>query len=193
MIFRILRNTRSLIRNSYLTKRYGFRGKNIKFGKNVEVRNPQYISVGDNVFFDEGVELCVNKTIADITPQLQIGHGVVLGKYNRIGCDNKIVIGNNALFAPNVHISDRNHGYENIDLPIKGQPITTKGPVVIGEDSWLGFGCQIMSGVTIGKHCIVSAGAVVVKDVPDYSIVGGIPARILKRYNIKTHSWEKVY
>ena len=45
MIFRILRKTRSLIRNSYLTKRYGFRGKNIKFGKNVEVRNPQYISV----------------------------------------------------------------------------------------------------------------------------------------------------
>ena len=73
------------------------------------------------------------------------------------------------------------------------QSITTKGPVIIGSGSWLGFGCQVMSGVRIGKNCVVSAGAVVVKDIPDYSVVGGVPAKILKRYNFERHSWEKAH
>lgn len=71
------------------------------------------------------------------------------------------------------------------------QPITTKGPIVIGAGTWLGFGCQIMSGVKIGKHCVIAAGAIVVKDVPDFSVVGGNPAKILRYYNPDTKSWEK--
>ena len=124
-------------------------------------------------------------------PQLLIGNRVHFGKMNRIGCDNKIVIEDDVLFAPHVHISDRNHGFEDIHTPISKQKVISKGPVVIGAETWLGFGCQVMSGVEIGKHCVIAAGAVVVKDVPDYCVVGGNPARILKQYNKNTNKWEK--
>lgn len=126
-----------------------------------------------------------------VTPRLIIGNRVHFGKMNRIGCDNKIVIEDDVLFAPHVHISDRNHGFEDIHVPISRQKVTSKGSVVIGAETWLGFGCQVMSGVKIGRHCVIAAGAIVVKDVPDYCIVGGNPARILKQYNQETRKWEK--
>lgn len=179
------------IRSLFLSKKYGFRGRGIKFGKNISIHNSHFISIGNNVFLDDNTELYVRQSITGITPSLEIGNHVRFGKFNRIGCDNKIIIEDDVIFAPNVHISDRNHGYENINMPINMQPITTKGPIVIGAGTWLGFGCQIMSGVKIGKHCVIAAGAIVVKDVPDFSVVGGNPAKILRYYNPDTKSWEK--
>lgn len=178
------------LRSIFLSFYYGF-NKKVIFGKNVRIANPQYIETGSNVILDDGCELCVLQTIAHIVPHLKIGNNVLIGKGCRIGCDNSIVIGDNVLFAPNVHISDRNHSYSDINIPISKQPVSTHGPVIIKEETWLGYGCQIMSGVTIGKHCVIAAGAIVVKDVPDYCIVGGNPARILKRYDKETGIWVK--
>ncbi len=149
--------------------------------------------MGGQIDLDDDVELCINKTMDGITPQLVIGNRVHFGKMNRIGCDNKIILEDDVLFAPHVHISDRNHGFEDIHTPINRQKIETKGPVVIGAATWLGFGCQVMSGVKIGKHCVIAAGSIVVKDVPDYCVVGGNPAKILKRYNPATNKWEKYH
>ena len=122
----ILMKIYNKLRNVYLTRKYGFRGNKIKYGKNVSILNPQYISVGNKVFFDDNVELCVQKTISDITPRLQIGNRVRLGKFNRIGCDNNIIIEDDVLCAPNVHISDRNHGYE--DRPPSPRISTVRPP-----------------------------------------------------------------
>lgn len=179
-------------RNIILSLRYGISpSKHVYFGKNVRIVNPQYVDMGGQVFIDDDVELCVNQTMPGVTPKLLIGNRVHFGKMNRIGCDNKIVIEDDVLFAPHVHISDRNHGFEDIHTPISRQKVTSKGPVVIGAETWLGFGCQVMSGVKIGRHCVIAAGAVVVKDVPDYCVVGGNPARILKQFNQTTNKWEK--
>ena len=179
-------------RNILLSLRYGISpSKHVIFGKRVRIVNPQYIDMGGQIFLDDDVELCVNKTMEAVTPRLVIGNRVHFGKMNRIGCDNKIVIEDDVLFAPHVHISDRNHGFEDIHVAISKQKVTSKGPVVIGAETWLGFGCQVMSGVKIGRHCVIAAGAVVVKNVPDYCVVGGNPARILKQYNQETHKWEK--
>lgn len=179
-------------RNIILSLRYGISpSKHVCFGKNVRIVNPQYVDMGGQVFIDDDVELCVNQTMPGVTPKLLIGNRVHFGKMNRIGCDNKIVIEDDVLFAPHVHISDRNHGFEDIHTSISRQKVTSKGPVVIGAETWLGFGCQVMSGVKIGRHCVIAAGAVVVKDVPDYCVVGGNPARILKQYNLMTNKWEK--
>ena len=179
-------------RNIILSLRYGISpSKHVYFGKNVRIVNPQYVDMGGQVFIDDDVELCVKQTMPGVTPKLLIGNRVHFGKMNRIGCDNKIVIEDDVLFAPHVHISDRNHGFEDIHTPISRQKVTSKGPVVIGAETWLGFGCQVMSGVKIGRHCVIAAGAVVVKDVPDYCVVGGNPARILKQFNQTTNKWEK--
>ena len=181
-----------ILRSSFLSLRYGISpSKRVIFGKRVRIVNFRYIDMGGQIFLDDDVELCVNKTMEDVTPQLVIGNRVHFGKMNRIGCDNKIVIEDDVLFAPHVHISDRNHGFEDIHIPISRQKVTSKGPVVIGAETWLGFGCQVMSGVKIGRHCVIAAGAVVVKDVPDYCLVGGNPAIILKQYNLMTNKWEK--
>lgn len=84
------------------------------------------------------------------------------------------------MFAGYVHITDHSHGYEDINTPISNQPLVSKGTVIIEDDCWLGFGCEILSGGHIGKHSIVAAKAVVTKDIPPYSIVAGNPARIIK-------------
>ena len=77
-------------------------------------------------------------------------------------------------------------------MPITVQPLISKGGVEIGDHCWLGFGCEILSGVNIGKHSIIAARAVVTKDVPSYSIVAGNPAKIVKKYNFVTKEWEKI-
>lgn len=181
-------------RTFLLKRKYGVpHSCRVYFGKRVRIVNAHYIKwLGDHVSFDDDVELCINKTM-EMTPQLCIGNRVSFGKMNRIGCDNKIIIEDDVLFAPHVHITDRNHGFEDVNRPISKQEITSKGPVVIGAETWVGFGVQVMSGVRIGKHCVIAAGAVVIKNVPDYCVVGGNPARILKCYNQKTKMWEKYY
>lgn len=96
------------------------------------------------------------------------------------------------LFAGYVHITDHSHGYEDITQPILKQKLISKGPVIIEDDCWIGFGSEILSGVHIGKHSIIAAHAVVTKNVPAYSIVAGNPARIVKKYNFETKKWEKI-
>lgn len=95
------------------------------------------------------------------------------------------------MFAGYVHVTDHSHGYEDIDMPISKQPLISKGPVIIEDEYWLGFSCEILSGVHIGRHSIIAARAVVTKDVPPYSIVAGNPARIVKKYNFETNKWER--
>ncbi len=96
------------------------------------------------------------------------------------------------LTADRVYISDNLHGYENPNVPILKQPIKQNGTVRIGEGSWLGVGVAVI-GANIGKHCVIGANAVVTKDIPNYSVAVGIPAKVIKRYNPETNKWERTY
>jgi acetyltransferase-like isoleucine patch superfamily enzyme len=120
---------------------------------------------------------------------------VVIGDRTFIGASNVIIgpvtLHNNIITAQNVVMSGLNHGYEDIHIPIREQPCTT-GEIIIGDDCWIGANAVITAGVVIGKHCIVAAGSVVTKNVPDYSIVGGNPAKLLKQYNHASQQWERV-
>lgn len=125
-------------------------------------------------------------------PKIIIGDGTWVGKYCSMAAIDRVEIGKIVLFAGYVHITDHSHGYEDTTKPISPQPLISKGPVVIEDDCWLGFSCEILSGVHIGKHSVVAARAVVTKDVPPYSIVAGNPARIVKQYNFDTQKWKSV-
>ena len=120
---------------------------------------------------------------------------VVIGNNSRIGIGNVVIgpvtVGNNVILAQNIVMSGLNHGYEDINLPIHKQPVST-APIFIEDDSWIGANAVVTAGVTIGKHCVVAAGAVVTKDIPPFSIAVGNPARVIKQYNKDSGKWEKV-
>jgi len=120
---------------------------------------------------------------------------VKIGHDTRIGMSNVIIgpvtIGNHVILAQNIVMSGLNHGYEDINIPIHQQPVSM-APIVIEDDCWIGANVVVTSGVTIGKHCVIAAGAVVTKSIPPFSIAVGNPARIIKQYNFNTNQWERI-
>lgn len=107
-----------------------------------------------------------------------------------ITCANKIELGANTGIGANVTITDIIHPYENINLPIEKQPITSD-PVFIGEDCKIYNNVVILPGTHIGKHCTVGANSVVKGIFPDYSVIVGAPAKIVKRYSFEKEAWLK--
>lgn len=181
------------LRWRYWKNKLGTVKSRIAIGNHVTFQAPSHlhfgkgISIGDYTYFLP----CTRFAGVSYNPQIIVGDNCWIGKRNSFAAINKVQIGNNVLFAGYVHITDHSHGYEDINLPVMKQKLISKGPVIIEDDCWLGFGCEVLSGVHIGKHCIVAARAVVTKDVPSYSIVAGNPARIVKRWDFETKKWEK--
>jgi len=120
--------------------------------------------------------------------------GVYVGERTLVGIANVLIgplrIGNDVIIAQNVVFSGLNHGYLDVQRPIKDQPCTT-AEIVVEDEVWIGANAIITAGVRIGKHAVVAGGSVVTKDVLPYTIVGGNPARRLKQYNHGTGQWEK--
>ncbi|AMR32676.1 acetyltransferase [Mucilaginibacter sp. PAMC 26640] len=117
-----------------------------------------------------------------------IGHHVGVGLSNTI--IGPVTLGNYVMMAQNVVLSGLNHGYEDINTPPRVQKVVT-GQITVMDDVWIGANSVITAGVTIGKHAVIGAGSVVTKDVPAYSVAVGNPARVIKKYNFETASWEK--
>ncbi|MBV5277923.1 MAG: acyltransferase [Campylobacteraceae bacterium] len=152
----------------------------------------EYVSIGDN--FDVCARLrleAYSKHLDNIyTPELIIGDNVSINYDCHIGCVNKVVIGNNVLIASKVFITDHFHGeitYKSLKLAPNLRKVISKGPVIIEDNVWIGEGVAIMPNVTIGKNSIIGANAVVTKDVPKNSVVGGNPARLIKNININKY------
>lgn len=120
---------------------------------------------------------------------------VIIGNNTLIGMGNVIIgpiqIGNNVIFAQNIVASALNHEYKDVLIPIHEQKIVTK-PIVIEDDCWIAANAVITAGVTIGKHSVVAAGAVVTKNVLPYSVVVGNPAKMIKQYDFDEKIWKTV-
>jgi acetyltransferase-like isoleucine patch superfamily enzyme len=113
---------------------------------------------------------------------VRIGDRCLIGRGSSIVGHGSIVIEDDVWTGQHVHITDMNHGYELLDHPIgaQGSPVR---PVRVGAGSWLGHGVVVLPGVTIGRHVVVGAGAVVTRDLPDYSVAVGVPARVVRRHD----------
>jgi acetyltransferase-like isoleucine patch superfamily enzyme len=125
-------------------------------------------------------------------PVIKIKDHVAIGMNTTISAVKSIVIEEYVFTARNVYISDHEHIYDDISVPISRQSIGGVSEVKIGAHTWLGQNSIVLPGVTIGRHCVIGANAVVNRDIPDYTIAVGVPARILKRYNSETQSWVRV-
>lgn len=120
------------------------------------------------------------KRNADISMFIEIGNNSELGTNCII--QTNTFIGDYVIMGPDVKIYTKNHGYLDLSIPMALQPIVRE-TVKIGNDVWLGANVVITPGVIIGNHVIVAAGAIVTKDVPDYAIIGGVPAKIISFRN----------
>ena len=164
------------------------------FGEIGQFRGGQYMTIGDGSYFGDYFYLtawdkysCRDREsygIQTFTPSLTIGEKCSFGAFNHITCVNMISIGDNLLTGKWVTITDNSHGMSGMDIqknpPIE-RPLYSKGPVIIGNNVWIGDKATILSGVTIGDGAIIGANTVVTKDVPPYSVVVGNPARIIKK------------
>ncbi len=112
--------------------------------------------------------------------KIEIGEDCVIGIGSVITGQGGVKIGNKVIIAPAVKILAVQHNYDNPDLAIKDQGISAKG-IVIKDNVWIGAGAIILDGITIGKNSVIGAGAVVVDDVPDYTVVAGNPAQVIKK------------
>lgn len=122
--------------------------------------------------------------------ELVIEDGCSIGNFNHIYSTHRVVLHKNVLTADKVYISDNLHGYEDISTPINHQPIVQKSHVEIGEGSWLGENVCVI-GAKIGKHCVIGANSVVTKDIPDYCVAVGSPARVIKQFDFNENKWKR--
>ena len=126
-------------------------------------------------------------------PMIVIDEGTNIGRRCTISAANKISIGKHVLIAPNVFIADTHHEYQKLGIPIMHQGITTHNDqVTIGDEAWIGINAVIMGNVKVGKHSVIGANSVVNKDVPDYCVAVGNPAKVVKTFDVGTRQWVKV-
>lgn len=179
----------SVNRAAYYRKRFKKLGKSTLLGKGVSFLNPEDISIGQNCNIQKG---CVIESwhfpylnsYGDIT----IGNMCDIGEYSHITSINRIIIGDNLLTGRFVLITDNTHGlsdYSDLIIPPVCRKVISKGPVIIGDNVWLGDKVSVLPGVTIGDGAIIAANAVVTHDIPPYSLAAGVPARIIKRHSEK--------
>ncbi|MDE6549302.1 MAG: acyltransferase [Muribaculaceae bacterium] len=178
---------RRVIYSGYVSRKFR------KFGKNtiidyeqVLIRGEKYIQIGDDCYIGRGGQLTAteNHGREKWTPEMIIGDNCKIGTYCHITAIKGIYIGNNVLTGKSILITDNAHGTSEramLDIPPTLRSLSSVGPVTIGDNVWIGDKASIMPGVTIGKGSIVAANSVVTHDVPPYCVVGGIPAKIIKR------------
>jgi len=156
-------------------------GKTIIIGDQVEINalSVSGIRMGNNVSIHRNTIIECTGVIRHLGEGLEIGDNVGIAQNCFIQVRGRVVIGNNVIFGPGVSVFSEEHGYADAGIPIVNQPETRKG-VTIENNVWVGARTIILDGVTIGEGSIVAAGSVVRKTVPPYSIVAGVPARIIR-------------
>ncbi|MCR8556142.1 acyltransferase [Mucilaginibacter sp. BJC16-A38] len=161
------------------------RGKNsiIRFNTRMDLFPFKNFEIGSNSIIEDFAT--INNGVGD----------VLIGNNCGIGLSNVIIgpvkMGNYVMLAQNIVISGLNHGYEDVTVPPRVQKVVTK-QITIEDNVWIGANCVITAGVTIGKHAVIGAGSVVTKDIPQFSVAVGNPARVIKKYNFETNSWGKI-
>ena len=168
------------------------------FGSHSRIDNPLHIDGGKSIYIGKCVSIQYKTWVASVPltgerkSRLVFEDGCTIGHFNHIYATKSIILHENVLTADKVYISDNLHGYEDIDTPIKRQPIIQNGTVEIGEGSWLGENVCVL-GANIGKHCVIGANSVVTKDIPDYSVAVGAPAKVIKRYDFEKKAWVRCH
>jgi acetyltransferase-like isoleucine patch superfamily enzyme len=144
-------------------------------GEVLEALDEGRLVIGEGTLLEPGCWL----TLAP-GARIEIGAGCFLNRGVMIAAHESVRIGDHTMFANGCFVGDAEHRFDDPDTPITWQGFTSKGPVKIGANCWLGVNVAVTSGVTIGERCVIGANSVVTVDVPPRSIAAGAPARVIK-------------
>lgn len=198
----ILRVCLWMMRGMLIRWRFGNTKGLFLIGKGVTIRQASYVHVGRNFIAQDHCEInglskrglvfgdkVTIGSYAIIRPTnlyggepgigLKVGNNSSIGPYAYIGCSGYIEIGNNVMMSPRVSIYSENHVFSDTSIPMIEQGVS-RSFVKIEDDCWIAANTVILAGVTIGRGSVIAAGSVVTKDIPPFSIVGGVPAKVIK-------------
>ena len=174
-------------------------GRGVQWGSNITLRHPYKMHIGDNAAIDNDCMLCARGSepdrfrigrdtivsrgsfIQSKAGSIEIGDHCSIGVQCYIGAVNDISIGNDVLIAGQCYIGGGRYPLDKNGIPMKEQGSYSDGPITIGDDVWIGAGVKILDNIKIGEGAVIGAGAVVTRDVEPYTIVGGVPAKIIGR------------
>lgn len=174
-------------------------GRSVVFGRNITLRHPHKIVIGDNVMIDDNVVLDAKGSRNE---GIVIGENVIIGRNTILSCkegsiyledycnisancsllsETKIRIGRFSFLAGHCYlVAGGNHSYDRKDVPIMFQPSIDKGGIDIDEDVWLGASVTVLDGVAVGRGCVLGAGSLLKDSLAPFSIAVGVPARKIK-------------
>lgn len=189
-----------LLRQKLVRGLLGSCGRKPAIGKDVVFRHPKRVALGDGVVIDDG---CCFDANTGAETGIRVGSRSMFGRGTRLSSklgvitvgddcgfgagitihsavEGSVTIGNKCIVAGHTYIGGGQYHTERVDIPIVDQGHIHGQKLVIEDNVWIGAGAVIVNGVTVGHDAIVAAGAVVTKDVPPFSIVGGVPAKVIR-------------
>ena len=169
---------KSIGRNSWILRPWKIEGRqSVQIGMNCLIRENSWLRAFDYY------------GATRLSPEIMIGNNVYIGRYSVVAAAGKIVIEDDCVLSEHVYITDQTHGYDPDGGAIMEQELNIRSPVIIGKSSFLGYRVAIMPGVILGEHCVVATNSVVTHSFPAFSMLGGVPARLIKTYSHEKREW----
>ncbi|WP_270512827.1 acyltransferase [Holdemanella biformis] len=164
------------LRSLYYKKKF-----NVKIGKNTYIFGPCEFSGRDNgkISFGNNTIICRWNVFRAYGGYIKIGNNCSINSFCHLSGNGGLEIGDNVRIATQCVLISANHNFKRVDIPITKQGETRK-KIVIEDDCWIGAGVKVLMGVTIGKGSVIGAGSVITKDIPPYSVVVGVPGKIIR-------------
>jgi acetyltransferase-like isoleucine patch superfamily enzyme len=180
--------------------------RRLSLPRGLRAGNGAFVRAPFSIPYGEGISLGVRTTIHEhavialikrhgvkaYSSEIIIGDDVYIGRHLFLTALNRVSIGNGCVLSDHVYINDASHGMNISGAPILDQPLESKGPIDIGPRCFLGYRCAILPGVTLGQGCVVGINSVVTRSYPEYSMLAGVPATLIRTFDHVSQTWVAV-